>query len=360
MPAEEACGSLSSVCEVLILQRRRTNVKRIAAIVIAILAVSACSSASTEERTELVLLTHDSFAVSKGTLEAFTADTGISVVVLQGGDAGALVTQAVLSKDNPTGDVLFGVDNTLLTRALDLFVPYESPALSNVDPSLVTDPRVTPIDFGDVCLNYEKSAFTVVAPPSDLDDLVLPAYASMLVVENPATSSPGLAFLLATITEYGEDGWQDYWTALLANGAVIAPDWETAYYSHFTGGGGSGSPIVVSYASSPPAGVIFSEVPTDEPLTATVTEGCFRQVEYAGILKDSEAARKLVDFMLSKEFQEDIPLNMFVFPARTDAALPREFVEYTEVPSNPLTMGPEMIDANRDRWIDEWTQIAVP
>ncbi len=334
--------------------------KRIAAIVIALLAVSACSSAATEEPTELVLLTHDSFAVSKGTLEAFTAETGIRVVVLQGGDAGTLVTQAVLSKDNPTGDVMFGVDNTLLTRALDLFVPYESPALANVDPSLVADSRVTPIDFGDVCLNYDKSAFSEVPPPSGLDDLIDPAYANMLVVENPATSSPGLAFLLATIAEYGEDGWQDYWTALLANGTVVAPDWETAYYANFTGGGGTGSPIVVSYASSPPAGVIFAEEPTDEALTATVTEGCFRQVEYAGILKDSEAARKLVDFMLSKEFQEDIPLNMFVFPAVTDAALPTEFVDYTEIPSNPLTMDPAVIDANRDRWIDEWTQIAVP
>ena len=334
--------------------------KRIAAIVIALLAVSACTSAATEEPTELVLLTHDSFAVSKGTLEAFTAETGIRVVVLQGGDAGTLVTQAVLSKDNPTGDVMFGVDNTLLTRALDLFVPYESPGLANVDPSLVADSRVTPIDFGDVCLNYEKSAFSDVPPPSGLDDLIDPAYANMLVVENPATSSPGLAFLLATIAEYGEDGWQDYWTALLANGTVVAPDWETAYYANFTGGGGTGSPIVVSYASSPPAGVIFAEEPTDEALTATVTDGCFRQVEYVGILKDSEAARKLVDFMLSKEFQEDIPLNMFVFPAVTDAALPTEFVDYTEIPSNPLTMDPGVIDANRDRWIDEWTQVAVP
>ena len=334
--------------------------KHVAATVIAILAVSACSSPSSEEPTELVLLTHDSFAVSDSTLKSFTAETGIAVTVLQGGDAGSLVTQAVLTRDNPTGDVLFGVDNALLTRALDLFVPYESPALAAVDPSLIADPRVTPIDFGDVCLNYDKSAFETVAPPSGLDDLILPAYANMLVVENPATSSPGLAFLLATIAEYGEEGWQEYWAALLANGTVVAPDWETAYYVNFTGGGGTGSPIVVSYASSPPAGVIFAEEPIDEAFTATVTSGCFRQVEYAGILQDSEAARSLVDFMLSKEFQEDIPLNMFVFPARLDAALPTEFVKYTEVPSNPLTMDPAVIDANRDRWIDEWTQIAVP
>lgn len=334
--------------------------RQIVTIVVVGLALSACLAGPPEQPTELVLLTHDSFYLSEGTLAAFTEETGIPVTVLQGGDAGALVTQAVLSKDNPTADVMFGVDNTLLTRAVDLFVPYESPALAGVDPSLLADRRVTPIDFGDVCLNYDKAAFTDFPPPSDLDDLLDPAYADMVVVESPATSSPGLAFLFATIAEYGEDGWQDYWTALIANGAVIAPDWETAYYSHFTGGGGTGSPIVVSYASSPPAGVIFAEEPLDDALTATLTEGCFRQIEYAGILKDSDAARQLIDFMLSVEFQEDIPLNMFMFPAVSSARLPAEFIEYAQVPTHPLTLDPDVIDANRDRWIDQWTQIVVP
>ncbi|MBK5267047.1 MAG: thiamine ABC transporter substrate-binding protein, partial [Acidimicrobiia bacterium] len=320
--------------------------KYLVATIVATIALTACASSPSGEPTELVLLTHDSFFLSEGTLEAFTDQTGIPVTVLQAGDAGALVTQAVLTKDNPTADVMFGVDNTLLTRAVDLFVPYESPALETVDPTLLADRRLTPIDFGDVCLNYDKAAFTgELGPPTDLADLLDPAYAGMVVVENPATSSPGLAFLFATIAEFGEDGWQDYWRALISNGVVIAPDWETAYYSNFTGGGGTGSSIVVSYASSPPAGVIFAEQPLVEAPTATLTEGCFRQVEYAGILKDSQAARQLIDFMLSLPFQEDIPLSMFVFPAVSDARLPPEFVEYTEIPTNPLTLDPALIDA---------------
>ena len=337
------------------------NLKLLVAIIVASLVLAACSSTDTGEPTELVLLTHDSFALSEGTLDAFTAETGIKVTVLEGGDGGSLVTQAALSKDNPTGDVLYGVDNTLLTRVVDLFVPYESPAMAGVSPALKYDGRVTPIDFADVCINYDKSAFTGdLAPPANLEDLIDPNYAGMTVVENPATSSPGLAFLMATIAHYHEDGWQDYWLALLANGTVVAPDWETAYYSHFTGGGGTGSPIVVSYASSPPAGVIFAEQPLDDAPTASVSEGCFRQVEYAGILKDSKAARQLIDFMLSPRFQEDLPLNMFVFPALTTAELPPEFVKYTEVPTDPLTLDPALIDANRDRWIDQWTQIVAP
>ncbi len=331
------------------------------AIIALLLLLASCAPDATTEPTELVLLTHDSFALSEGTLEAFTEETGISVTVLRGGDAGALVTQAVLAKDNPTGDVLYGVDNTLLTRIVDQFVPYQSPAISDVDASLKGDDRVTPIDFADVCINYEKAAFgDSLPPPTSLNDLIDARYAGMTVVQNPATSSPGLAFLMATIAEYGEDSWQEYWQALLANGTVIAADWETAYYAHFTGGGGTGSPIVVSYASSPPAGVIFAEQPLDDSPTASLVEGCFRQVEYAGILKDSDAARQFVDFLLSTRVQEDIPLNMFVFPALVTAELPAEFIEYAQIPAHPLTLDPARIEANRDRWIDEWTQIAVP
>ena len=248
-----------------------------------------------------------------------------------------------------------------MSRAVEagLFVEYASPQLVMVPDSLKLDPRVTPISFGDVCLNYDKAAFESSRPPATLDDLIDPAYSGQLVVEHPATSSPGLAFLMATIAEYGEDGWKDYWRSLIANDVEIAPDWSSAYYGSFTGGGGADRPIVVSYASSPPAGVIFSEIPLHEAPTATVTEGCFRQIEFAGILVDSKPARALIDFMLSTTFQEDIPLNMFVFPANQNAALPQEFIDHTEIPTNPATLDPAMIDANRERWIEEWTQLVL-
>ncbi len=306
----------------------------------------------------VVLATHDSFAISDETWATFTAETGYEVEVLTAGDAGTLTNQAVLTKDNPTADVLYGIDNTFLGRALDagVFIEYESAGLDAVPEELRAGPDVTPIDFGDVCLNYDKSA---VEPPDSLDDLLSPAYENMLVVQNPAASSPGLAFLLATIATYGEDGWQDYWRTLIDNGVKIAPDWETAYFSDFTVGGGGDRPLVVSYASSPPAGVIFSEEPLTEAPTGTVQVGCFRQIEYAGLLTDSDEGRSLIDFMLGLTFQEDIPLNMFVFPANVDAALPSEFTAYADVPSEPLTLDPATIESNRDRWIDEWTDLAL-
>ncbi len=325
-----------------------------------------------ENPENLVLMTHDSFALSEGTLTSFEEQTGIHVQVLQAGDAGAMLNQAILTKDNPLADVIFGVDNTFLSRALeaDLFVPYESELLDAVPEDLRLDEknRVTPIDFGYVSLNYDKSALGGPGQPpvpENLAELTAPEYRGMLVVENPATSSPGLAFLLATIAEFGEEGdytWQDYWAELAANDLLVAGGWEEAYYSHFSAAGEGDRPLVVSYASSPAAEVIFAEQELEEAPTGVITDGSFRQIEFAGILSGTEkeqAARELIDFMLSLEFQEDIPLNMFVFPANENAELPPEFVQFAELPSEPLTLDIVDIEANREKWIEEWTGIVL-
>jgi thiamine transport system substrate-binding protein len=276
-----------------------------------------------------------------------------------------MVNQALLTAGNPVADVLFGVDTTLLSRALagDVFVPYVSPAIGLIPEAFIVDDRVTPIDFGDVCLNYDRTAFGELPPPATLHDLADPRYAGMLVVEDPSISSPGLAFLLATVAEFGEEGeytWKDYWTDLRANDVLVASDWGTAYYGHFSGAGDGDRPVVVSYASSPGAELVFTDPPPAEPSTATLTSGCFRQVEYAGILRGTTrrgAAEELIDFLLTREFQEDVPGSMFVYPVRPDAALP---VWLGEAPPPPAaTVEPARIEANRERWLAEWTRLVL-
>jgi thiamine transport system substrate-binding protein len=343
-----------------------TLLRTLAALLAATMLVAACTD-SAPDSSEVALLTHDSFLVSDGVLEQFTEETGITVTVLRSGDAGAMVNQAILTKDNPIADVLYGIDNTFLSRALDeeLFVPYRAAGIDRVPAALqVEDDQVTPIDFGDVCLNTDLSGLAGIELPApvSLIDLTDPAYRGLLVVQDPSTSSPGLAFLLATIETFGEEGdysWQDYWADLVANDVLITQGWEEAYNLEFSGGSGTGTrPLVVSYASSPPAEVFYGDL--DEAPTGVVTAGCFRQIEYAGILagaSNEPAARRLVDYLLSVPFQEDIPLNMFVFPANEEARLPEVFIEHATLPADPLTMAPERIDANRERWIDEWVQI---
>ena len=315
------------------------------------------------EGTTVTLLTHDSFNLSPETLEAFTAQTGVTVEQLAVGDAGQLVAEAVLTAGSPLGDVLFGIDNTFLQRGLDagIFEPYRSPGLDDVPERFRLDPsnRVTPIDYGDVCLNYWIDALGG-DPPADLDDLISPEFAEQLVVQSPETSSPGLAFLLATIARYGER-WEDYWAALRDNGVAVTAGWEDAYYGEFTAGGGD-RPIVVSYASSPPAEVIFADPPVDAPPTGVVTDGCYRQIEFAGVLAGAAnpaGARALIDFMLTPAFQNDVPLNMFVFPVASAATLPDVFAEHAVLADDPLMIDPALVEANRDAWTDRWVEIVL-
>ncbi len=335
-------------------------------------AVAAGCGNSGESRTssEVVLVTHDSFAIPKQVKTAFERESGLKLRILQGGDAGEIVNRALLTKGNPQGDVLFGIDNNLLSRALDesLFEPYEAESLDLVDAAYTLGPDhdVTPIDHGDVCLNIDRGWFSSrgIAPPTSLEDLTARRYRKLLVVENPATSTPGLAFMLATIARYGESGWRDYWERLRANGVLVVDGWEEAYTARFSGAGGSKGtrPIVVSYATSPAAEVIFAATPPATAPTSVVDDSCFRQIEFAGVLdgaKNVSGGRALIDFMLSERFQRALPESMFVLPVRTGTPLPDAFDRYAVAPAQPLELPAEEIGGNRDRWIDEWTQTVL-
>lgn len=348
----------------------RTLVAGVAALVAAVVlaAVAGCGSGPAKPR-EVVLVTHDSFAIPKPVEAAFERESGLVLKILQGGDAGETLNRALLTKGNPQGDVLFGFDNNLLSRALEpgLLARYAPPDLSRIEPSFRSpDERATPIDHGEVCLNVDRRWFASrrVPQPRSLDDLTRPAYRNLLVVENPATSSPGLAFLLATIARYGERGWQGYWRRLRANGVRVVDGWQQAYTQEFSGAAGSPGkrPIVVSYATSPAAEVIFSNKPLATPPTAAVADGCFRQIEYAGVLagaKNPDGARALIDFMLSERFQASVPGSMFVYPVRAGTPLPPAFRRYAIQPAAPLSLPPGTIAAGRDRWVAAWTRVVL-
>jgi thiamine transport system substrate-binding protein len=320
--------------------------------------------------TELTLVAYDSFSFEASAFAAFTTSTGIAVKIVHAGDAGTMLSKAQLTAGNPEGDVMWGVDNTLLARAVDakVFSPYTSTEGANLNSdavALAVSGLVTPVDEGDVCLNYDVAWFAdqQVSVPTTLDDLIKPEYKDLLVVENPATSSTGLAFLLATIAKFGDDGWSTYWSALRTNGVSVVDSWDQAYYEQFSGSSGKGPrPLVVSYASSPPAEVIFSDPRPVTAPTGVITATCFHQVEFAGVLRGSKfpkAAGELIDFLVSKGFQETLPLTLFVNPARTDAALPPEFVEFSTVIESPLTMSPVEIQAGSKEWIAAWTDLMV-
>lgn len=330
--------------------------------------LTACGASETQ--TTLTLIAHDSFVggATDQTFAAFTQDTGIEVELLTAGDAGSMVNQAILTKTAPLADILFGLDNTLLSRGLeeDLFLPYKPELQDSIDPDLLapTEGKVTPIDFGDVCINYDIDALAKrgLPIPKSLEELRDPAWNDALVVQNPATSSPGLAFLLATFGTFGENGWEQFWQDLVNNGVKVEPGWDAAYYGSFTRYGGD-RPLVVSYASSPPAEVIFSDPSPATAPTGVLTDGCYRQVEYAGILSGTPyptAAGQLLDFMLSTDFQDLVPLSWFVYPVNPQATLPSEFMEHTTLPDDPINLDPALVDRHRADLIEDWTRIVFP
>ena len=309
--------------------------------------ITSCSGDKIDKPGKVTLLAYDSFVTTEGIFDEFTRATGYEVEVVTGGDAGELLAKASVSSGNPEGDVLWGIDNTLLARAISADI-YDG------------DP--TPVDTGDVCLNVDTDWFAShsVALPTGLDDLVKPEYKGLTVAPSAVTSSPGLAFLLASIAQYGK-GWQDWWRALKRNDVLVVDGWTRAYTVEFSGSSGQGDyPIVVSYGTSPPAEVLFSDPKVDEPGTAVVESGCFQQIEYAGVLRGSgnaSGARALVEYLIGKTFQSDIALNMFVYPVNEDVDLPEVFTKFAVRPSNPLVIPTEDIAANQKDWVQQWLAI---
>jgi thiamine transport system substrate-binding protein len=312
----------------------------------------------------VTIATHDSWAMSKEVMAEFKAKTGITVKIQPHGDAGELTNKLVLTKDNPLADGVFGIDNTFASRAVDegVLAKYdgERPASAG-DFALAgaaTD-YLTPIDYGDVCINVDDTWFAKkkIAPPKTFDDLADPAYKDLLVAPGATSSSPGLAFLVATIGAYG-DGWKDYWEKLVDNGIKIDAGWEDAYTVDFTAGGGNGDrPIVVSYSSSPPFTVPKG---ADKPTTSALLDTCFRQVEYAGVLKGADnpkGAQEFVDFMLGKEFQAALPDNMYVYPVDTTVALPAGWKQWAPTSPDPVDVSAADITEHRSEWLRDWRDL---
>jgi thiamine transport system substrate-binding protein len=322
----------------------------------------------------LRVLTHDSFAVTQAILDEFETETNVKVELIPSGDAVAMTNAAILTAGNPVADVIFGFDENLLGSVLEnnLLQAYTPDRLSGVDQSYVLDTSgmATPIDHGDVCVNFDRGAFTksAIKIPATFDELAQASVKNEFVVENPSTSTPGLAFMLATIARFGGGDdvsasakWLSYWKQLRANGVSVVDSWETAYYGSFSGGSGKGNQsLVVSYASSPSAEVGDTSLSVEDSPTGVITETCYRQIEFAGILRGASsprAAAAFLEFMLGSSFQADVPGQMYVYPVVTGTPLPDTFAKYTAPVSNPLTLPYMDVAANRDRWIAQWSAL---
>lgn len=313
--------------------------------------LTGCSSATGPTSTnELTIVTHDSAVFTEELLAEFKAETGITVTQVKAGDAGEMTNKLVLTKDAPIGDLVYGIDNTFAPAAIEAEIFDTTGDYA--------DNPLREIDYADVCLNYDKAWFADqgLTPPTKLADLTKPEYKGLTVLTNPSTSSPGLAFLTATVATFGEAGWEQYWSDLQANKVKIASGWEDAYFTDFSGSSGQGAyPIVLSYSSSP----AFEVRDNGQSQTASIMDGCFRQWEYAAVLKGAKnvvGAQKFIDFMLGQSFQTALPDSMYVYPVTEGIALPEAWAQFAPAATN--TVGGDLnIAANRVTWLEKWSSI---
>ena len=319
----------------------------IAAAGVIALALTACAPMGDATPTEVTVVTHDSAVFTDDVIAEFKSQTGITIKQIKAGDTGAMTNKLVLTKEAPIGDVVYGIDNT-----------FSGVAIENE----IIDGELAPVNFGDVCFNYDKAWFAnnEQPAPTSIKDLTKPAFKGLTVLTNPTTSSPGLAFLAATVDVFGENGWEQYWTALKANEVKVAAGWEDAYFTEFSGSSGKGAyPIVLSYSSSPAFEVRDSGDFAGESQTASIDDGCFRQTEYVGVLKKAKnpaAAKKLAEFLLTEPFQKTLADNMYVYPILGTVELPKAWADFAPPAKN--TFGGSLdISKNRKVWLTKWSEI---
>jgi thiamine transport system substrate-binding protein len=316
----------------------------------------------------LRVLTHSSFDLPKEQLAQFEKDAGVKLQIVKAGDAGEMTNKLILTKARPIADVVFGIDNALLPRALAAGViePYTGPAAQRLSAATL-DAGVVPVDYGYVTLNIDKAWFAKsgLALPASLEDLTQPAYAKLLVVQNPATSSPGMAFLQATIAGLGEEQAFRWWGAMRANGLKVSKGWTEAYYTEFTRNGGT-RPIVVSYASSPAAEVFYSKEKITESPTANLflKGGVFRQVEGVALVKGGrpaarEAAGRFIEFMRSAPVQQSLQTTMWMFPAEVGALRVDVIKRHAVEPSAFDNPASAQAAAASKGWLQRWTQVVL-
>ena len=328
--------------------------------------ISIASSSSFAQNTAtLRVMVHSSFSLPKPLIAQFEAENKVKLAITKGGDAGEMLNKLILTKANPIADVVYGIDNTLAQKAIqaDILAAYNGPAASKA--SVVQLPKpIIPVDYGFVSLNIDKAAFAKLklAMPQSLQDLTLPAYKNLLVVQNPNTSSTGYSFLLATIAGLGEEQAFAWWAKMRLNGMKVSKGWSEAYYTDFARNGGS-YPIIVSYASSPAAEVFYSKEKLNESPTSNLflKGGVFQQIEGVALIKggsQTELAGKWIEWLRSKPIQEALPTSMWMLPVEKSVVMADAW-KHTQNPSSFDNPKENEESAKSSGWLQRWTKVVL-
>ena len=303
------------------------------------LVLAGCKKSDPARANEVIVYTYDSFSGEWGSgpeiARLFEEKYGIKVTYADCGDSGQILSKAVLEKADPYADVLIGLDNNLSAQAAESGVLLEYKP-QNADTLISKDLSdelnnggkwlLTPYDYSHFAMIYDS--LSDIPAPTSLEDLTNEVYSKKIILMDARTSTVGLGFE-AWVKAIYQDKADDYMKRLEPSILTVAPGWSVGY-GMFTDGE---APLCISYTTSPAYHVEYDE--GDRFKALVFEQGHVRQIEGAGIVKGTKnlkGAKLFMDFLISDEAQNIIPLTQWMFPANKNIELPESYKAAAPVP----------------------------
>jgi len=325
----------------------------------------------------LDILTYDASGLSDELLSDFTATTGYEINLIKTGDVGSILNIMAQTKDAPQADLMLGLDNTFLAQAIQMgllqsHMSNHGELLDSVKISY-SGGLATPFDHGYVCLNYDSAVVDGVnmSVPTSLWNLTEEEWKGKVAIPSPLSSSPGRAFLTATVDYFANDvdngtDYTDWWYEMEGNDLIITSGWSEAYETHYSGGYGpwtdghiGDANIVVSYCHSPGVEAFFGGNYTNS-VALNLPRASFHQVEYTGIIAgagDAQAAAAFIDYLLSEEVNANMPTQNSMYSVLKGQDLPETdgYRHHALIPEQPAEVTPTEIAEGLEDWLVEWS-----
>lgn len=362
------------------------NLQIIVSLLIVSLSFSGCLGTSNEELVcndgedtgddcVLTIVTYDIIAITDDVLNEFTNQTGVQVEMIRTDDAGGILEHLLLTKDNPQADLALGLDNTYLQTAFQFDLLAEHGAQIPVLDSKATIPyngnKAVPFDQGYICLNADTQALSEnhISFPTTLEELTAPDWKGKTAFPSPVTSSPGRAFMVASIDYFEQQSSNttafDWWADMADNDAIFTTGWTEAYETHYTGGYGIWNEghigdawLTVSYCHSPGVEALYGGNSTISA-AVDIDFASFSQVEYAAPVNgggSKNAVNAFIEFLLTDEVNTNMPENNLMYSVLEGKDLPETngYRYHSPVPSQPSTIEMDRIGQEMDDWLKDW------
>ncbi|MBN2460006.1 MAG: thiamine ABC transporter substrate-binding protein [Candidatus Cloacimonetes bacterium] len=254
-------------------------------------------------------------------------------------------------------DILLGLDNTNLSdiQSANILRSYKPFSYSALHKSILIDKNnhFLPLAYSYLAFLYDSNE--LVNPPVTFGEMQDGIWKKKIIILDPTTSGLGRSMLYWSLAAFGENGYGHFWRSIKENVFAICNNFDEAYSMFLA----HEAPLVIAWSTTP---VYHQRIKGSDKIKAIIPrEGGYMYIQGMGICCDSpnpELAERLIDFLVSRDFQVHIPFNKWMYPANTQVKLPPEF-ESAVQPIKDLTeeLTPKIIQRRHKHWLERWLQI---